>query len=134
MTFILYNPDGTIKTFMTYIADVPLAAGETYTETEESFEEVAAKFALSHFGEGCVTVRAHTGDPDIVIDVCATGLQSVSVDVNGDPHIVPLINDHGSITIPTNAPGTFALAPTDKRTFAAAGSGYLVVLVTENPD
>jgi hypothetical protein len=129
MTYIIYNPNGTIKTFMDTIEDVPLAPGETVEQSALSFENYAARFVLSHNGEPSLTVRAHVGDPAIVIDVSAPGVETIAVDMNGEQQFVSLSNGQGSITLPTTTPGTFALAPSDRHTYSPAGSGSLCVIV-----
>jgi hypothetical protein len=129
MTYIIYNPDGSIKTFMDIIADVPLAPGETVEQSDLSFEDYGARFVLNHNGLACQTVFAHVDDADIVIDVSAPGVESLSVDVNDQAQFVSLTNGKGSLTLPTTTPGAFALAPSDRHAYTKAGSGSLIVIV-----
>jgi len=135
MTYIIYNSDHTIKTFMDYIADVPLAPGETFALTGQAFEEYAARFVLSCKGTSCNTVYAHVGDPALEIDVSAPGQETVAVNVNGEPQTVPLTDGQGSFTLATDTPCTYLIGPADRQTFCAAGSGALLVVILsgENP-
>jgi hypothetical protein len=129
MTYIVHNPDGTIKTFMDTIADLPLAPGETVEQSNLSFEDYAALFVLSHNGQECQTVYVHVGDAPVLIDVSVPGVETVSVDVNDQAQFVSLTNGRGSLTITTETPGAFTLAPSDRRTYSKAGSGSLIVIV-----
>jgi hypothetical protein len=129
MTYIIYNPDSSIKTFLDQIEDTVLAPGETAEQSELSFQEYAERFVLSHDGMSCMTGIAHMGDPEVVIDVSAPGVETVFVDINGVANFVSLSNGRGSLTLPTSAPASFALAPSDRHTYSAAGSGGLLVLV-----
>jgi hypothetical protein len=132
MTYILYNPDRSIKTFMDTIDDVVLAEGETWAYIDQSFEEYAARFVLSHGGNTCLNVYAKVGDAELLIDIRAPGNESVSVDVNGQAQEVALTEGKGSIHIPTDAAGAYFLAPTDRQNFCAAGCGSLLVTVQES--
>ncbi len=129
MTYVIYNPDGTIKTFMDTIADVPLAPGETVEQSELSFADYAARFVLSHNGQESQTVFAHVGEAAVVIDVSVPGVETVSVDVNDQAQFVSLINGRGSLTITADTPGSFTLAPSDRHKYSKAGSGSLLVIV-----
>lgn len=131
MIYILYNPDGTIKTYMQNASDVVLAPGEIYTSSPLSMDQYAARFVLSHQGRSCYTITAHVGDPAILIDVSAPGCDSVSVNVNGEEKIVNLSEGKGVIELETAKAGTFFLRPTNRRQFCSAGKGQLTVEVMD---
>ena len=114
---------------MDYIADVPLADGETFAKVKASFEKYSNRFVLSCKGQTCSTVLAHVSDPAVVIDVSVPGEIQTAVDVNGVSQIVPLTNGKGSFTIPTTKAGTYQVTPTDRFTYCAAGVGSLSVMV-----
>jgi len=134
MTYILYNPDHTIKTFMDFIADVPLQPGESFTRSPLTFEQYSKLFELSHNGITAQTVEAHVGDPAVLIEVSAPGQTEVDVSINGQAQAIPLTDGRGSITIPTDQPGRFTLTPADRQRFCAAGSGSLLVIVEDNSE
>ena len=129
MTYILYNKDHTIKTFMDFIADVHLEEGETFSVTSDTFVQYAALFVLSHAGVPCMTVYAKVGDPAVVIDVSAPGNAEVSVDVNNSAQVVTLTDGKGSLTLPTDTAGNYLVAPTDRQAFCSAGTGSILVIV-----
>lgn len=131
MTYILYNPDHTIKTFMDFIADVPLQPGESFIRSPLTFEQYSKLFELSHNGITAQTVEAHVGDPAVLIDVSAPGQAEVDVSINGQAQAIPLTDGRGSITIPTDQPGRFTLTPADRQRFCAAGSGSLLIVVED---
>lgn len=130
MTTLIYNPDGTIKNFVSSIEGLELQPGETTLESPLSFAEYAARFSLSHNGQTCQTVFAHVGDAPVEIEVSAPGQSTVDVDVNGQVQTVPLSNGRGILAIPTDTPGPIPLAPADRRTFCAAGDGSLLVVLS----
>jgi hypothetical protein len=129
MTYILYNPDHSIKTFMDYMSDVPLQQGESFTLSPLSFEEYSQQFVLSHNTNPCDTVIVHVGDPAVLIDVSAPGQIEVGVSVNGQAQIVTLIDGRGSFLLPTDQKGRFIIQPADRQHFCAAGSGSLLVVI-----
>lgn len=131
MTYILYNPDGSIKTFMDNIANVSLQEGEMFATSPLSFEEYAAQFELSVKGATCITVFAHVGDPAEEVAISAPGNESVSVDINGEPQLIQLESGRGTLTLPTTAPAEFILTPTDKHTFCPAGAGSICIKIDE---
>jgi hypothetical protein len=133
MTYILYNPGHTIKTFMDYMSDVPLQQGESFTLSPLSFEEYSQQFVLSHNAQPCDTVMVHVGDPAVLIDVSAPGQAEVGVSVNGQAQTVTLTNGRGSFLLPTDREGRFILTPADRQHFCTAGSGSLLVVI-ENPE
>lgn len=134
MTYVLYNPDHTIKTFMEYIADVPLAPGETFALSSLSFEEYAAQFVLSCEGQSCCTVYTQVGAPAVVIDVSAPGLSSVDVAVNGQAQTVSLTNGKGSFTLDTSTPQEYRIEPADCTRFCPAGASSLAVIIPKQTD
>lgn len=129
MTYIIRNSDGAIKSYLDFIHDTQLDPGETYEFSTLTMDQFSDRFSLSYQGKTCCTVTAKVNDPAVEILVSAPGKESVSVDVNGDPQIITLEDGYGIITLPTTAPGTFLLAPTDRKTYAAAGCGLLAVVV-----
>lgn len=131
MISIVHNPDGTIKTFADNVADVQLLPGETVEELPVTFEEFAARFVLSHNGQPCQTVFLCVGDAPVQVQVSAPGFTSVAIDVNGTPQTVELTNGSGTLTLPTDAPGRFALSPADRVAFCQAGWGSLLVVIQE---
>lgn len=131
MISIIYNPDGSIKTFAENVADVQLQPGEKVEDLPVTFEEFAARFVLSHNGMPCQTVYAHVGDAPVQVQVSAPGFSSVAVDVNGTPQTVELTNGTGTLTLPTDAPGRFALSPSDGTAFCRAGWGSLLVVIQD---
>lgn len=131
MISIIYNPDGSIKTFAEDVSDLQLLPGETVGELPVTFEEYAARFVLSHNGQPCQTVFARVGDAPVQVQVSAPGFTSVAVDVNGTPQTVELTNGTGTLTLPTDAPGRFALSPTDSTAFCRAGWGSLLVVIQD---
>ncbi len=129
MIHVIYDQNGVIKYYVESIEGLELQPGETLEEINVTFEEFAARFTLSHNGQTCLIVYAHVGDPAVEIAVTAPGYSAASVDVNGQPQTVPLINGAGTLIIPTTAPGRFTLAPTDRHAFCAAGNGSLLVVI-----
>lgn len=131
MISIVYNSDGTIKTFAEDVSDLQLLPGETVAELPLTFEEFASRFVLSHNGQPCQTVFARVGDAPVQVQVSAPGFSSVAVDVNGTPQTVELINGTGTLTLPTDAPCRFSLTPADSIALCRAGCGSLLVVVQE---
>jgi hypothetical protein len=131
MINVIYDPSGEIRYYVESTEGLILEPGETIQEINVTFEEFAARFTLSHKGQTCQTVYAHAGDPPVEINVTAPGYASASVDVNGQAQTIPLTNGAGTLFIPTSAPGRFALAPTDRRAFCAAGNGSILVVIFE---
>jgi hypothetical protein len=129
MTYVLFNPDGTIKSYSQSVEGLVLAPGESYVESSLSMEDYAARFAISHQGMCAATVYAQIGDEPIEVEVSAPGMSTVSVDVNGIPQTVQLTNGRGTILIPTTQAMVFQLSPTDRRTCCAAGNGSINVWV-----
>jgi len=130
MTYIIFNPDGTIKSFAESNEGAVLEPGEACTESPLSFQEVAALFELSHNGQTCQTVYAHVGDPAVEVTVRAPGQTTVEVGVNGTAQTVQLTNGAGTLTLPTTAPIAYALAPADRHKFCIAGAGSLCIIVS----
>lgn len=129
MTYILHNPDGTIKSYMDRVSDLPLLAGETISATPLSMAEYAQKFVLSFQGKPCNTISVKTGDPEVVIDVNAPDCESVGVSVNDEERIISLTQGAGQLSILTDEVGIFVLGPADRGRFCMAGSGSLCVEV-----
>lgn len=131
MISIIYNPDGTIKTFAEEFSDLQLLAGETTADLPITFEEFAARFVLSHNGQPCLTVYARVGDAPVQVQVSVPDHTSVAVDVNGTPQNVELTNGTGVLILPTDAPGRFSLTPADRVAFCQAGWGSLLVVIED---
>ena len=131
MISIVYNSDGTIKTFAEDVSDLQLLPGETVAELPLTFDEFAARFVLSHNGQPSQTVYARKGDAPVQVQVSAPGFSTVAVDVNGTPQTVELTNGSGTLTLPTDASSRFSLTPADCVAFCRAGGGSLLVVVQE---
>lgn len=131
MIKVIYNPDGTIKTFFEGDANWQLEDGESLLELPTTFEEYAARFVLSCQGKTCQTIYVPVGAPPVEVQISAPGQASVDVDVNGQAQTVPLSAGVGTLTLPTEAPALFALAPTDRVAFCMAGCGSILVVVQD---
>ena len=129
MTYIIYNSDRTIKTYLERIDDLLLQYGETFKKIDQDFEEYASRFVISCEGQTCLTIRRKVGENPVVINVSAPGCTEVGIKVAGILQIVTLIEGEGSITISTGSPGRFAIEPADRTLFCAAGNGSLLVVV-----
>jgi hypothetical protein len=131
MTYIVYAPDRTIKTFLERIDDLQLAEGETFAVSPLSLANYAHRFVISHAGQPCRTVYVHKGDADVVIDISAPGETSVSVAVNDEVREISLQGGHGQIVLPTSSAGVLCLGPGDPTRYCAAGEGSLLVILLE---
>lgn len=131
MVYVIYNADGTIKTFMQDVTDIRLQTGESYVGLDLDMDGYARRFMLSCNDVCCYTVTAHVGDPAVQVNVYAPGYDSVVVDINGESCEVSLESGRGTIEITTDAAGQFLLSPVDKKLFCAAGSGSLCVEILE---
>lgn len=131
MTCILHNADGSIKSFMDQVTDLPLQPGETVSVTPLPMAEYAQKFLLSCCGKTCYTVTAKVGDPEVVIDVSVPDCETVGVSINDVEQIVSLDQGSGRLILSTSPVGTYLLGPADRSRFCAAGNGSLCVEIIE---
>ncbi len=131
MTCILHNADGSIKSFMEQVTDLPLQPGETVTLTPLPMTEYAQRFTLSCCGKTCHTVTTKMGDPEVVIDISAPDCETVGVSINDVEQIVSLDHGAGQLILSTARAGTFLLGPADRSRFCAAGNGSLCVEINE---
>lgn len=129
MTYIIYNSDRTIKTYLERIDDVVLQDGETFKKIDQEFEEYASRFVISCEGQTCLAIRRKVGADPVVIEISAPGYTEVSISVAGSPQSVTLTEGKGSISLPTDSPGRYAIEPADRTLFCAAGNGSLLVVV-----
>jgi hypothetical protein len=132
MTYILYKSDHTIKGFMDYIADVPLAPGESFATSPLMFEQYAELFVLSHNGQTCCAVEAHVGDDPVLIDVSAPGQSSIQLSVGNDIQTVHLTDGKGTLTLATDRAARIPITAADRTTFCPAGEGSLLVIIEDN--
>lgn len=131
MTCILLNPDGTIKSFMERVIDLPLQPGETVSISPLPMADYAQKFVLSCCGKACQTIIAKVGDPVVVIDVSVPDCKTVGVSINGEEKILSLDHGAGQLMVPTDQAGVFFIEPADRSRFCAAGNGSLCIEIVE---
>jgi hypothetical protein len=129
MIYILRNPDGTIKTYAERGDDFTLQPGETMDLFPQSFTEYADRFTLKAQNQPGDLVRVHVADPQVKILVSCPGQPSVDVDLNGTIETLQLTQGKAEINLSTAVPGLFIIQPADRRTYAAAGQGFITVEV-----
>lgn len=129
MIYILRNPDGSIKTYAERGDDFTLQPGETMDLSPLSFAEYAARFTLAAPAHPGDLVHVHVGDPQVQILVSCPGQLTVDLDLNGTIEKLQLTQGKAEINLSTAVPGLFIIQPADRRTYAAAGNGLIVVEV-----
>lgn len=129
MIYILRNSDGTIKTYAQRGDDIVLQPGEMLDLSPQSFYEYANRFTLKAQNQPGDLVRVHVGDPQVKILVTCPGQSSVDLDLNGTVEAVQLTQGKAEISLSTAVPGLFIIQPADRRTYAAAGQGFITVEV-----
>ena len=131
MIYILRNPDGTIKTYAEQGQDFVLQPGETMDVSSMSFVEYANRFTLALQDRQGDLIHVKVGDPQLVVLVSCPGESTVDLDINGTVETVQLTHGSGQIALSTATPGMFIIQPADRKTYPAAGMGFITVEVTE---
>ena len=91
--------------------------------------QYADRFVLSVAGKCGETIKAHVGDPAVVVEVSCPEQLTVDVDINGTIETLQLTQGRATLQLSTAVPGVFIIQPADRITFAAAGKGLLSVVV-----
>lgn len=131
MTFIIRNPDRTIKTFAQRADDFILAPGESIDTSPLSFSEYASRLSLSVSGSNGEIFRVAAGAPAVVVDVSCPGQSEVDLDINGLAESLQLVDGQAQLTLSTQTPGVFIIQPADRTLYAPAGNSFLTMEVTE---
>ncbi|MRR29453.1 hypothetical protein EG834_03765 [bacterium] len=131
MIYIIRNPDGNIKNFAERADDLRLNPGETLELSPLTFLQYAERFVLSVAGKCGETIKAHVGDPAVVVEVSCPEQLTVDLDINGTTETLQLTQGRATLQLSTAVPGVFIIQPADRKIYAAAGEGLLSVVVTE---
>ncbi len=75
------------------------------------------------------TIKAHVGDPEIIVEVSCPEQLTVDLDINGTIETLQLTQGKATLQLSTAVPGVFIIQPADRAAFAAAGEGLLSVEV-----
>jgi hypothetical protein len=126
---VIRNSTGEIKTFMETVSGYVPEPGETMEEVTVPFAEYARRLRLSVNGRSGETVRVPVGAGPVTVRVECPGEADVSLRVNGEWKVGALEGGAGSIELPCDVPGRFAIVPADRVTFCAAGEAVSVVEV-----
>jgi hypothetical protein len=129
MTYIILKADQRIKTYLERVDDLVLEEGETIRQVQDTFEEYAKRFVVSHNSVPCLTVTGKAGGEPVTIEISAPGYSEAAVRVGDDIQTVALVGGRGSLTLPAEVPGRYCIGPADQTVFCSAGYGSLLVIV-----
>lgn len=131
MTVLIRNAQGDIKTFMETGNGTVLEPGESLEEVDLPFSQYANRLRLLVNGRSGELAQAAVGSGIITVQVDCPGQTAVALTINGLTETVPLVDGKGSLALSCTVPGTFIIAPADRKTYCAAGEAVCIVEVAE---
>jgi len=139
MAYLIRTASGEIKTYMESSVGNVLEPGETLEENALSFTDFSRLLRLSVDIGGVVAkhpvkgelVQVAAGSGSVVVDVDCPGEVKVTLNINGLEESIALVDGKGTLSLSSEVPGTFVIAPADRTKYCAAGEALCIVEVLE---